>query len=86
MKLSDAIEVGTIGLMTRGPGTRLQDQALYVAARGFLGRDPTPPEYAEIYHDPRWGFPTDTEYMLRLCATCGETWAQTINRLRRSGL
>jgi len=84
MKFSDAIHKGAYGLMTRGPDW---DTDCYFAAfRGFNDRDPTLPELARFYHDEPWGYPSDTEYALRLMTVFGLKWSEVIQRLRRMGL
>jgi len=84
VRLSDAIEKGTYGLLTRGPDW---DTDVYFAAfRGLYGRDPDLPELAEFYHTGEWGYGTDVEYALRLMTVFGLRWSEVIQRLRGMGL
>ena len=84
MKLSDAIEAGTLGLMTAGPSW--DTDVYYAAFRGLHGRNPTTGEMCEFYHRPPWGYPSDTEYALRVMTVFGCKWSEVIKRLREKGL
>lgn len=82
MLLSDAIEKGTLGLMTRGPTFEPGRDVYYAAFRGFFGRDPTDQEEGQMYHNNLFGFGTDTEYALRLMTVYELKWSEVIQRLR----
>ena len=86
MNLSDAIEQGTYGLGTPGPSFQSGNDVYFAAFRGFFGRDPSEQEQCEFYHNKHFGFPTDTEYAVRLMTLFGLRWSKVLQRLRVMGL
>ena len=86
MKLSDAIEKGTYGMHSHGPGFVFETDPYRAAFRGVHDRDPSHEELAVFYHAEGWGFPSDAEYALRICATFRASWRETIVQLRQGGL
>jgi hypothetical protein len=84
VKFSDAIEKGAYGVYTAGP--TWEKDCYYAAFRGLHGRDPTISEAFEFYHTAPWGFPSDTEYVVRLMTVHNLKWSEVIRKLRGLGL
>lgn len=85
MKLSDAIEKGVYGLGSPGPSFDPHNDVFFAAFRGFFGRDPTESEACQFYGNKQFGFPSDTEYALRLMTIFGLRWSEVLQRLRGMG-
>lgn len=88
MKFSDLVEAG-LEQYARATGPDFDENDPWVMAlRGFLKRQPTPPELAKFYHHNQLGvaFGTPGEYAVRLLVTHRVKWAQFLSMLRSNGL
>jgi hypothetical protein len=84
VKLSDAIEAGTLVLKTQGPTFKLD--AWDAAAAGILGAPATHAQVATLYWNNPWCRPgDDLEMWLRIITLDRPRWFVVLSQLRNQG-
>lgn len=71
--------------MTPGPSFERYNDVYFAAYRGLYGENPTNEQESWFYHQAPWGYPSDTEYAVRIMTVYGLKWSEVIKRLRSMG-
>lgn len=71
-------------MLSSGPDWRRD--VYFAAYRGLYERSPSQEEAAAFYYAEPWGFPSDTEYAVRLMTLHKLKWSEVIAKLKGLGL